>query len=303
MTPPEPLPRRTAVSVLLVLGCIFASNHIGARTAFDHGTGLLFAMLARTAVSGLALTALVLWRRVPLLPPPGTLPWLLLLGSLMAVQSMMMYSAVARIPVALALLVSNVYPLLLVLLTWALGGPAPTRRAVALMGLILCGLALALDVPGRLLASDTVVRPAYGLGIGLASGAAVLFAIALWLTEHKLRAMPGMQRGMLVLWVVLPMLALVAASGVLPGALAAPRDATGWAGLLALLLFYAVGFALFYGLMPRLDLLRNASVLNIEPVATLALAWLVLGQTLAPMQLLGGAVVLAGIALLAYRRG
>ncbi len=302
MTPPEPLPRRSAVLVLLALGCIFASNHIAARVAFDHGTGLLFAMLARTGVCALALTGLALWWRLRLWPPAGMRLWLLLLGSLMALQSMMMYSAVARVPVALALLVSNVYPLLLVLVTWWLGGPQPTRRTVVLMGLILFGLALALDVPGRLLAPADAVQPAWGLGIALALCAAALFAVALWITEHKLRALPGALRGMLVLWVMLPVLVGVAASGVLPGALAPPRDGTGWAGLLALLAIYATGFSVFYVLMPRLELLRNAPVLNIEPVATLVLGWLVLGQTLGPMQLVGGAVVLLGIVLLAYRR-
>jgi drug/metabolite transporter (DMT)-like permease len=39
--------------------------------------------------------------------------------------------------------------------------------------------------------------------------------------------------------------------------------------------------------------------MNIEPVAALALAWLMLGQTLSSLQLTGAAVVVTGIVLLA----
>jgi drug/metabolite transporter (DMT)-like permease len=42
--------------------------------------------------------------------------------------------------------------------------------------------------------------------------------------------------------------------------------------------------------------------MNIEPVATLLLGWLVLGQMLNQMQMIGGAIVVSGIVLLTYRR-
>ena len=60
---------------------------------------------------------------------------------------------------ALALLIANVAPILLVLLTWALGGAPPTRRAALLMGFIMLGLVFALYVPehawARLPETDT----------------------------------------------------------------------------------------------------------------------------------------------------
>ncbi|MNG21263.1 EamA-like transporter family protein [compost metagenome] len=54
--------------------------------------------------------------------------------------------------------------------------------------------------------------------------------------------------------------------------------------------------------MPRLDIARNAPVLNVEPVAGLLFGWLILDQQLSALQLVGGGMVVAGIALLAYRR-
>lgn len=129
MSATTPFPRHIAVLILATLACSFAGNHIAARIAFDHDAGLLLAMLCRSGVTLLALVALVLWRRESLKLSRHTWGWQILLGLLIAIQSFCIYSAVARIPVALALLVVNLAPILLALLTWALGGPRPTRRA------------------------------------------------------------------------------------------------------------------------------------------------------------------------------
>ncbi|MFH7396907.1 EamA/RhaT family transporter, partial [Pseudomonas syringae pv. tagetis] len=109
--------------------------------------------------------------------PASTWRWQLLQGLLTATQSFCIYSAEARIPVALALLVVNVSPILLALLTRALGGARPTRRAAGLMGLFLFGVALGLDVPLRF-AYPGSSEPQWLEGIAYASTAAVVFAFA-----------------------------------------------------------------------------------------------------------------------------
>jgi len=42
--------------------------------------------------------------------------------------------------------------------------------------------------------------------------------------------------------------------------------------------------------------------MNMEPIATLLFGWLLLDQVLSGMQMIGGAIVLAGIVLLTYRK-
>ena len=149
-TVPPPFPRYLAVIILLCMGCAFAGNHVAARVAFDDGAGVLLAILMRSCGTLLVLAILVLWQRQSLLLPTGAWRWQLLLCLLITAQSLCLYSAVARVPVALALLVANVFPILLALLTWALGGPRPSARTAMLMGLILVGLVFVLDVHGRL---------------------------------------------------------------------------------------------------------------------------------------------------------
>ncbi len=119
------LPRPLAVLILATLACAFAGNHIAARIAFDHDTGLLLAILCRSGITLLVLVGVVFWQRESLRLNAGTWRWQLLMGVLIATQSFCIYSAVARIPVALALLVGNTAPILLVLL----GRWAAVRRA------------------------------------------------------------------------------------------------------------------------------------------------------------------------------
>jgi len=294
-------PRKLAVALLALLACSFAGNHIAARIAFDDDTGVLLAILCRSGITFLVLASLVLWQRQPLSLPTGARRWQLLLGLLIATQSLCLYSAVARIPVALALLVGNTFPMLLALLTWALGGARPTGRTVLFMGLILCGLVMALDVPAHL-GSNGEANPHWLLGVSLAFCAACVFACALWITDHKLAAVRGPVRSLLTLLIVFASMLVAGASGVMPSGLALPASGSGWAALASLVVLYGVAFTLLFVCVPRLNMAQNAPVMNVEPIATLLLGWALLDQQLSGVQLLGGAVVVCGIVLLTYRR-
>ena len=298
---PPLFPRRLAIGLLMAIACAFAANHVAARFAFDHGTGLLLAILSRSGVTLLALLGLVAWQRESLRLPPGRVRWQLLLGLLIAVQSLCLYSAVARIPVALALLISNVFPILLALLTWALGGQPPTRRASAIMGVILVGLVLVLDLPTRLAGVDGS-DPRWWSGVAFALMAATAFAAGLWITDHKLQGLRGAVRSVWTLGVVFVAMLVAGGAGLVPGGMALPQDTPGWLGLAGLTVLYGTAFTTLFITLPRLNMAQNAPVMNIEPVASLLLGWLILQQTLAPIQLVGGLVVLAGIVWLARGR-
>jgi drug/metabolite transporter (DMT)-like permease len=301
-----PFSRPHAILLLLALGVCFGANHVAARLAFDNGVGITTAILMRSGLTALVLLAVVTWQRVALPAVRPRVGWVLLVGGLVALQSLCLYSAVARVPVALALLVFNTMPVVYALLSWLLGGKRPSGKSLLCMGLILLGLALALDVVARLQVPATATGAApsgFALGVAFAFAAAVLMGFALWLTENRLPTVPGVLRSLWTMSLVFACMLVVGVgfgdSGLLPGGMAWPHNAPGWWGLAGLVVCYGTAFSLWFIWMPRLDMARNASAMNIEPVAVITLAWFFLGQSLSATQIVGALVVVTGIVLLA----
>jgi len=296
-----PFPRPLALLLMGGLATLFAANHVAARVAFDAGTGLLLAILVRAGVALAILACLMMVQRKRVSLPAGTRPWQLLVGLLVAVQSLCLYSAVARVPVVVALLLMNTLPIQLALLSWVLGGPRPTGRAALIMSVILIGLVVVLDVPAWL-GEPASMGPRWFAGVGFGLAAAFAFSCALWITEHRLAAVGSTLRTLLTMLTVMVTMLLAGGLGLVPGGMSLPLSLHGWVGLAALGLFYAVAFSTLFICVPRLDMARNAPAMNMEPVAALVLGYLVLDQSLSPMQLVGGGIVVAGILVLGFSK-
>lgn len=234
--------------------------------------------------------------------PPGTWPWQLAVGLLIAIQSVSLYSAVARLPVVIALLLVNTFPIQLALLSWALGGPRPSLRSCLIMGTILIGLLVVLDIPSWF-ADANAMGPEWLVGIGFGLSAAFAFACALWVTEHRLAGVGSTLRSLLTMQTVFIVMIVGGVLGAVPGGMSLPDNSAGWTGLALLALLYGSAFSLLFIFVPRLDMARNAPVMNFEPVASLLLGYIVLGQMLSPSQLVGGAVVVGGIVVLSLSKG
>ena len=93
------------VVILLGVASAFASNHLCARIAFDHGASVATAVSVRATFTALFLFVLMRLQGVPIAIPRELRGRTLLAGLLIAAQSYCLYSAVALIPPALALLV------------------------------------------------------------------------------------------------------------------------------------------------------------------------------------------------------
>lgn len=293
-----PLSPRAGVLALLVIAVVFGSNHVAARVAFDHGTSVATAVAMRSGVTALCLLVLLRVFSVPLALSRATRGHAAVIGALVALQSFCIYSAVARIPVALALLAFNAFPMLLALMSWASGGERPARRALVAMPVALIGLALALEVSGK--AGDVAGRwGEIGAGVGWALGAAVSFALVLLLTARWLKDTDGRLRSLFTMGVAA---LLVLAAGAATDAFALPRNAQGWLGLALLTVFYGSAITALFVVLPRLGAASYAVVLNFEPIAVLFLAWGILGQSVTPLQLLGALIVIGAITVPALKR-
>ena len=278
--------------MLLVIATVFGANHVAARIAFDHGTNVTTAVAFRSTGTALIVLLLLFFSRTSLKIEQKTFSQSILIGSLIAVQSYCLYSAVALIPVALALLAFQTFPMLLALISWVGGGERPSRRVLLAMPVALVGLAFALDVYGK--SGDLAGRWAeVGAGVLWALGASVSFATALFLITRWLGTMDGRLRSFLFMSVVA---VVTLAGGSLTNSFALPADATGWIALALLTVFYGTAITATFVLLPKLGAVNNAAVLNFEPIAVLGLAWVVLDQAVAPLQILGAFIVVGSIA-------
>ena len=288
------LPRWFSIALLLVIATGLGSNHIAARYAFNHGVNVATAVATRSIGTSLFLLALLLASRVPLGLPAATRWRAVGIGALIAVQSYCLYSAVARIPVALALLAFNTFPMMFTLLTWAVDNKRPAGRALIAMPTALLGLTLALDVFGA--GTGFAGRWAeIGSGVAWALSGAVSFALALLLTARWMKDVDGRLRTFISMGTVA---LLMLAGGALAGDLALPANPGAWLGLVLLTLFYGTAFTSLFVLLPRLDALNNSAALNFEPIAVLFLAWPLLGQSVGPLQIVGAAIVVGAVVVL-----
>ena len=294
MPPPNaPISRPLAVALLLLIATTFASNHIAARFAFEHGANVLTAVTVRSLGTALVVWVLMRATRVSF-SLHGAVWWqVLVFGLVITVQSVFLYSAVARIPVALALLTFNTFPIMLAIISWFAGAERPARRVAIAMPIALLGLTLALGVIDS---SGFALGPSFAAGVGFALGASFAFAITLFLTTRWFKAVDGRMRsfiGMAVVGVV----ALALGIGI--DGFALPRDGTGWIGLGLLTLFYGTAITSLFVLLPRIGAVNNAALMNFEPIAALTLGWLLLDQTLRPVQIGGIVVVIGAIVMVA----
>jgi drug/metabolite transporter (DMT)-like permease len=57
-----------------------------------------------------------------------------------------------------------------------------------------------------------------------------------------------------------------------------------------------------FTLLPKLGVVGNSAIMNVEPVFALALAWLLLGQSIAPVQVAGALLVVGAVMALGLRK-
>ena len=290
----------TAFATLLLIALMMGANHVAARIAFNNGVDVATAVVVRSVITALVIVMILAAQRVRVGFGPRHKRMLPLIGLLIGVQSLCLYSAVARLPVALALLAFNTYPIWTALWARLLYRQAPERALLIAMPVILLGLALALDVFGAasgLGASGQWSR--IGAGVGFALAAAATFGLALVITQHEAADVDGRVRTV----TTMAMASLVALGMVgAQGGFHLPQAAAGWGGLAALTFLYGTAFTIMFTVLPQLGVVGNSAIMNVEPVFALVLAWLILGQVIAPVQVAGALVVVGAVMGLGLRK-
>jgi len=275
--------RRRGMAFALLTACGLGAITTQAKLFYADGGNALTLMLARFVVSAVVFGLLLaVGRRGFGVERRLRLP-LLALGLVWSGATICYLIAVETISVSLAVLIFYFYPLLV--LAYAL-----LRRQLvaspALLGLFLgafLGLFLALS-------GGEVTLNAIGVGFAvLAScGAAFTFVCGA-------RVAPAMSPLLMTFWINVAGLLLILP--LMPGSFSLPAASGAWLVLGLATLFYLVAILSQFQALARLPAARAAFLLNLEPVVSILLARLVLGEILSPTQWIGVVLVVAMIVL------
>lgn len=246
-------------------------------------------------------TATAFWRTALALPAlwplyfarPATRgwsrPWLLLFAAGLAFAGDLAFwhAAIARTSVANSTLLANLASIFVTLAAWAFFKQRPSAVFLGGLAAALCGVLL--------LVHSSLQFSAHGL-LGDAFGVVTaLFYAAYLLAVKALR-----DRGCGAL-LIMAVASTITTAALLPVALVSgerilPVSGAGWLVLFGLaLVSHAAGQGLIAYALAHLPAAFSSVSLLLQPVMAALFAWTLLAEPLSPLQLAGGAIVLAGI--------
>ncbi len=280
---------REGLLLCLVSAAGFGAMPIFAKQAYASGLDLTPLLALRFAMAAAILWALILVRRRPLGSPRG-----LLLGAALgcggyAVQAGLYFAALQRIEAGLASLLVYVYPALVSVAAFALRRESPTRRNLVALVLASGGVALVLACSGA--------GAVDWLGIAMALGTAVLYTGYILASDRLAGETPAVP---FAASVVTGAALTFAVAALLHGGVHASGEGVMWVVLMAVF-STVMPIVLFMAGLARVGPSTASIASTIEPPFTVALAFLVFGETLGPLQLAGGALVLSAVVLLQLR--
>jgi drug/metabolite transporter (DMT)-like permease len=298
--------RRRAFGLLLVLvsACGFGSGGLFAQPVYDAGVGWQALSAWRFGLAAvLAWLWVVAWpdrRRGLRLLDRRTALSALALGFLYTANSGTYYAGLEVVSVSLASLIVYVYPAIVAVMSLRVGRRLEGRRSWFALGLALVGVALAVGgIP-------TGEAPPVG-GLILIIASPIIYSIWIVLAarlagERRDTVASDADGGTDVAVATALMITATAATYWLSGiALGVPVwpdriPAAAWPGLVGVAVVATfIAIEGFYAGARRIGGSQAALVSTIEPIWTISLAALIFGQTLAPTQLLGGALIIVGV--------
>jgi drug/metabolite transporter (DMT)-like permease len=298
--------RRRALGLLLVVvsACGFGSGGLFAQPVYAAGVGWQVLSAWRF---GLAAVLAWLWvlawperRRGLRLLDRRTAVVAVALGVLYTVNSGTYYAGLEVVSVSLASLIVYVYPAIVAVMSLRVGRRLEGRRSWLALGLTMVGVALAV---GGIPAGEA--PPVWGLLLIIASP--IIYSIWIILAARlagERRETVGMdaERGADAAVAAALMITGTAVtywlSGILLGVPVWPDriPAAAWPGLIGVAVVATfIAIEGFYAGARRIGSSQAALVSTIEPIWTISLAALLFGQTLAPTQLAGGALIIVGV--------
>ncbi len=298
--------RVVGVALVVISAISFGSGGLFARPAYAAGIDWLTLMAWRFLLAGALAWAVLLAspsaRRALRVMPRRMVLTAVGLGVYYISNTATYFAGITTTPLSLAALIVYIYPPIVAVLALRFGHPLQGRRAWTALGIAVLGVVLAVG------GIDAAEMPPVG-GLLLVIAAPLLYSVWIILAaRHSGETSDGVGSaaegaanatvvGALMLsstgvayWLICALLR----HPVLP----ADIPAGAWPGIVGVGVvagFVAVQF--FYAGAQRVGAAQASLLSTVEPLWTIAAAGILLGERLAPVQLLGGGLILTGVVL------
>ena len=285
--------QRIGTTLCLASAVAFGMLAVFGKLAFDAGVGVLTVLFVRFAISAPILWLAALWRRGTLAgTTPRTLLWALGLGAIgYSLQAGLYFAALERMDASLLSLLLYTYPAFVTVAAIGLGRETASRRRIGALLVSSGGVALVLLGAGG--GGFDWLGAAMGVGAALSYTGYILVSDRVGGTIDPLPLAALVTTGAAVTFVV---------AGAATGSIDTGFQGEGWLWLTAVAVVSTVTpVVLFFAGLRRVGASTAAIVSTIEPFTTVALAFVVFGESLTTIQLLGGVLVLAAVVVLNAR--
>ena len=241
---------------------------------------------------GLAVPALAIWvkfasqRRANFAPPAAFILPLVLAGFAFACDVGAFHIALTGTKIANASFIGNVAPILTVAGGALFFTEHPPPRV---------WFALALALLGSWVMAGMAAPANLGFGDIFALGAAISYATYLLIIKRLRSKLDGPTA---TLWSAAVSAIVLAIAAKLHGEVLVPHSALGWTIVVLLgVVSHAIGQGLTSVAIGRVSVGLVALIILAQPPFSALIAWMVVGETMSPLQMLGGAVILCALLL------
>ncbi len=214
--------------------------------------------------------------------------WMLLAGVFFAMDLSFWHYGIVMTSVANATVLCNLTPVVVTLIGWFFFKERPARLFILALGLAM----------GGAFAMAAGAKP--GQGTNPMLGDIFSVSVALWYSGYFLavkaaRSTAGALR--ITFWATLVGVPLLGGVALMLGEDMIPATVAGWAACVGMGLMHVAGQGGVAWALGRLPASITAVTILIQPLVAAGLSWIVFGETLSPVQALGGALVLGAIVL------
>lgn len=264
----------------------FGTLAILGRYAFADGLDTTTILFFRFLCAAVVMAGLLVLYREPL-PGGGVLVRLAGMGAIGYVgQAFCFLTALKYASSGLVALLLYLYPSIVAILSWMVFREQLDRTKILGLVLALVGTSLTVGPEGGRTA-----------GVLLAVAAAAIYSMYIIVGTQVMQRVSAIQSST----VIFASAALMSGILMLLKGPRLPETGAGWAAIASIVLFATLlPVVCFLAGLKRIGPTNAAMISTLEPVVTVLLAWMIFGETLKPLSMFGGGLILLAVLLLVH---